>query len=383
MKKLTTEQFIEKARQVHGDKYDYSQSVYVNTRTPICIICPEHGEFKQTPNMHLQGNGCPKCFNEKRGNTTRMTTEEFVKRAREIHGDKYDYSKTIYKNIMTKVRIICPEHGEFKQTPNDHLNGKKNCPKCAHMSYKKTTEEFIEEAKKIHGDKYDYSKSVYSGKDKKIIIVCPEHGEFKQTPHSHLQGKGCPKCANKLNGLKKRLTNEEFISKANTLHGNKYDYSKVEYKTTDTPVCIICPEHGEFWQTPHNHIGQKQGCPKCSKSHMEKEISQLLTENNIRFEEQKKFPWLKYKKPLSLDFYLPEYDIVIECQGEQHFVKMRYITETDEKFERVKERDKIKKELCEKHGLRVLYYSTAFKSDFLISDKNKLLKIIKNEGYLP
>ena len=378
MKKLTTEQFIEKARQVHGDKYDYSQSVYVNTITPICIICPEHGEFKQTPHMHLQGNGCPKCFNKKRGDTTRMTTEEFIKRAREIHGDKYDYSKTIYKNIMTKVCIICPEHGEFKQTPNDHLNRKRNCPKCVHRSYKKTTEEFIEEARAVHGNRYDYSKVVYEREDDKVCIICPKHGEFWQSPHRHLFGQKCPKCANEINGKNKRLSLDTFVKKAMEIHGNRYDYSKVEYKTTDTPVCIICPEHGEFWQAPHNHIGQKQGCPKCSKSHMEKEISLFLDENSVRYEEQKKFPWLKYKRRLSLDFYLPDYDIAIECQGEQHFIKMRYITETDEKRKMVQERDKVKKELCEKHGIKLIYYSTAVKLNGIYRDKNKLLNDIKN-----
>lgn len=377
MKKYTRQDFIEKARLVHGDRYCYDEVEYVKTSKPVVIICPKHGKFEQTPNMHLQGNGCPKCFNERRGETTRMTTEEFVKRAKEIHGDKYDYSKSNYRGIMKKVIIICPEHGEFEQTPNDHLNNKRNCPKCVHRSYKKTTEEFIQEAKNIHGDKYDYSKSAYSDKDKKIIIICSEHGEFKQSPHSHLQGSGCPKCANRLNGLKKRLTNEEFISKAKRVHGDKYDYSKAEYKTTDTPVCIICPEHGEFWQPPHNHIGQKQGCPKCSKSHMEKEISLFLDENNVRYEEQKKFSWLKYKRLLTLDFYLPDFDIAIECQGEQHFNKMRYINETDEHFKMIQERDKTKKELCEKHGIKILYYSTVVKIDGIFTDKNKLLNEIK------
>jgi very-short-patch-repair endonuclease len=307
----------------------------------------------------------------------KLTTEQFIEKANIIHNNKYDYSKSVYVNSRTKLCIICPEHGEFWQTPNSHINSGDECSMCAHRSFKKTTEEFINEAIKIHGEKYDYSKVDYARKDKKVCIICPEHGEFWQTPHSHLSGSKCPICANKTNGLSKRLTLEEFVKKAREVHGDKYDYSQVDYKTTDTKVKIICPEHGEFLQSPHNHIGQKQGCPKCSKSHMEKEISQLLTENNIRFEEQKKFPWLKYKKPLALDFYLPEYDIVIECQGEQHFVKMRYITESDEKFKLTQKRDMIKKELCEEHGLRVLYYSTAFKSDFLISDKNKLLKEIR------
>ena len=377
MRVKTTEEFIEKAKKIHGNRYDYSKTEYINTETKVCIICPIHGEFWQTPKAHLKGQGCPKCAKNRK-----MTQEDFIFRAKKIHGDKYDYSNVVFKTMMEKVCIICPIHGEFWQTPNDHLNGEKNCPKCAHRSYKKTTEEFIDAAKKIHGNKYDYSKVIYERKDKKVCIICPKHGEFWQSPHQHLNGQKCPICANEINGLKKRLTFEEFVRKAKKVHGDKYDYSLVNYKTTDDKVKIICPEHGEFLQSPHNHIGQKQGCPKCNKSHMEKEISQFLSENNVRFEEQKKFPWLKFKRAMSLDFYLPDYNIVIECQGEQHFTKMRYSTENDEKLIVTKKRDNLKKKLCEEHGLKVLYYSTAVKYDYIISDKNKLLKIIKNEGNL-
>ena len=297
MKKLTTEEFIKKAKKIHGNKYDYSKVEYINNRTKICIICPEHGEFWQTPNDHLDSCGCPKCFNEnKRGKSNKLTKELFILRARELYGDKYDYSKVEYNDCNKKVCIICPEHGEFWQTPNNHLNCRNQCPKCVHRSYKKTTEEFIEEAKKIHKDKYDYSKVEYEHENDKVCIICPEHGEFWQTPKTHLNGCGCPKCANIENGFNKRLPLKTFINRANEIHNSKYDYSKVEYKNTETKVCIICPEHGEFWQTPHNHISQKQGCPFCKESHLAKEIKQFLIEKNILFEQEKGFDWLKNKR---------------------------------------------------------------------------------------
>ena len=373
MKKLTTKEFIEKARKIHGDKYDYSKVNYINSRNKVCIVCPEHGEFWQTPNTHLDGCGCPKCYNETlRGSGTKLTREAFINRARKIHGDKYDYSKVAYKSIVDKVCIICPEHGEFWQAPSQHLRGN-GCPKCSHRNYKKTTEEFIEEARQAHGDKYDYSKVKYDGQNVPVCIICPEHGEFWQTPKMHLKSKySCPVCLSKNVGINKRLSLEEFIEKARKIHGDKYDYSKVNYITTDTKVCIICPDHGEFWQAPHNHITQKQGCPFCSESHLSKEVQEFLKSNNINFEREKKFEWLIYKKKLSLDFYLPDYNIAIECQGEQHFKPFRW--ETDEKrLEKRKLRDRIKKELCEKHGIKVMYYSFKKFNNEIITDINKLL----------
>ena len=192
-------------------------------------------------------------------------TEQFIEKARKVHGNRYDYSKVVYINNCTKVIIICPEHGEFKQTPANHLSGQ-NCPKCSHRSYKKTTEEFVEEAKKMHGDKYDYSRVIYVKNNKNVRIICPEHGEFMQTPYKHLTGCGCPMCYNKIRGLTRKKTNDTFISELEEIfQGKNYDFSKVDYVNDKTKVIIICPEHGEFKQTPNHLLGRKTGCPKCSK----------------------------------------------------------------------------------------------------------------------
>lgn len=249
--KLTKDEFIEKARKVHGDKYDYSKVEYKNSREKVCIICPEHGEFYQNSAGHLTGYGCPKCGN------TRLTVEEFIKRSKKVHGDKYDYSKVEYKNSSTKVCIICKEegHGEFFQIPNDHLRGI-GCPRCGGKA-KLTTVEFIKRAKEIHGNRYDYSKVEYKNSTTKICIICPKHGEFFQAPRDHLQSKGCFSCAGK------DIDTKRFIEYSHKVHGNKYDYSKVEYKNSTTKVCIICPEHGEFYQKPNNHLRCGNGCPRC------------------------------------------------------------------------------------------------------------------------
>ena len=254
-KKITTEEFIKRAKEVHGEKYDYSKVIYKDMNTPVCIICPEHGEFWQRPTNHLNGKGCKKCAG--RG---MLSMSDFLAKAHEKHGNKYDYSKVVYVNATTPVCIICPEHGEFWQSPYNHAKGNA-CPKCVGRG--KTTDEFIVEVRGIHGDKYDYSKIVYTKNSVNVCVVCPEHGEFFVTPANLLKGKGCPKCAALKRGASQRLTNEDFIAKAHEVHGNKYDYSKVNYVNSHTDVCIICPEHGEFWQKPMVHL-KGGGCPKCA-----------------------------------------------------------------------------------------------------------------------
>ena len=265
--RLSKEEFIKKAREIHGDRYDYSKVEYVNSQTKVCIICPKHGEFLQVPNAHLGGCGCPKCVGK-----DVLNTDEFIRRAKEIHGDRYDYSKVEYVNSQTKVCIICPEHGEFWTTPNNHFRGK-GCPKC--VGKYKTTEDFIKMAKEVHGDKYDYSKTIFVNNATKVCVICPEHGEFWQNPYQHLNGNGCPKCAFEKASDRMRYSQEDFIKMAKEVHGDKYDYSKVEYVDSQTKVCIICPIHGELWQKPSSHL-KGYGCAKCAGN------SKLNTEEFIR-----------------------------------------------------------------------------------------------------
>jgi len=196
MKKLSTEEFIQKAIQVHGDKYDYSQVVYINSRTKVCIICLNHGTFWQQPFDHLYNHGCRKCNIINQPQCRPSNTEDFIKKAKKVH-NKYDYSKVIYVNNKTKICIICPEHGEFWQTPNAHIQGQ-GCPKCAKnlilIKRSSNTIEFIQKANQVHNNKYNYLKVEYINDRIKICIICPKHGEFWQSPNSHLQGCGCPIC---------------------------------------------------------------------------------------------------------------------------------------------------------------------------------------------
>ena len=286
-----------------------------------------------------------------------INTEEFIKKAKSIHGDKYDYSKVEYVNAHTKVCIICPKHGEFWQQAYCHTNLKQGCPKC-YGNTKKTTEKFIEDAKKIHGDKYDYSKVEYKNNRTKVCIICPIHGEFWQTPKEHLKGSGCLECSYISLKEKQKLGNDEFIKRANDIHYGKYDYSKVEYINYETPVCIICPKHGEFWQTPHSHLNGVE-CPYCANEIYTREerlyriILEEVKDEVIRW---KKFKWLRYKNPMSLDIYLPSKKIGIEYQGAEHFKPIEYLG-GKEYHSKVVNRDKEKIRLCEENGIKLLHFT--------------------------
>lgn len=189
------ESIIECSRELYGDKYTFKDVLFPTSPSHITIVCPIHGEFDRSVSGFLGGRECPRCMKERPNpNDVRQSAASmsFVGKARAVHGDKYNYSKIEYVNSKAKVCIICPEHGEFWQAPSKHLSGR-GCPHCAGV-VKKTTSQFIEEARNVHGDKYDYSKSVYVNKDTKLTIICPEHGEFSMTPRNHLKSEGCPKC---------------------------------------------------------------------------------------------------------------------------------------------------------------------------------------------
>ena len=257
----TKETFLKLALERHHDKYDYSRINYVDTKTKICVVCPKHGEFWQTPAAHIQGQGCPQCGVERIKSKRSYSLSDFLKLAKEKHGDRYDYSKVEYFNSRKKVCIICREHGEFWQNPNCHIQGN-GCPVCA-GSKRSSTELFVEKANIVHGGKYDYSTVKYTSNKKKVCIICPKHGQFWQTPNAHLRGAGCPICAQAIRVKSIKDSLSDFILKAHKVHGNKYDYSKVNYINSSTKICIICPEHGEFWQTPRDHIAG-HGCQKCA-----------------------------------------------------------------------------------------------------------------------
>lgn len=252
------------------------------------------------------------------------------------------------------------------------------------MCKKNTVDEFIEKAKKVHGDRYDYSKVEYKGSKTKVCIVCPEHGEFWQKPNNHLNGQNCPSCFLNKKGENITLTTNEFIERAKKVHGDKYDYSKVEYVNSYTKVCIICKKHGEFWQKPHNHLTNR-GCKECGIKHnkneskLKKEILKYFNIDEIEYEAR--LSWLGLQ---SIDIYIPSLKIAIEYQGRQHFKASDYFG-GDKAFKKRQELDERKRDLCIKNNVRLLYF-TYNKSDIpenykykVYTNVEELIKIIKNE----
>jgi len=246
-KRKTTKDFVKEAEKVHDYLYDYSKTEYKDSHIKVVVIDPEYGEFLVTPANHLKGRGNPIRGAKRTADAKRLTKEEFVERARRTHGDLYNYSKVEYINDFTKVKIIDPEYGEFWQIPGNHIKGHGN-PRRAGL-YNLTTDEFIEEANKIHNNLYDYSKTTYKNMATKVLIIDPDYGEFWQTPASHLIGRGNP---TRNGGIK--FTTADFIRKARKVHGDLYNYSKVDYKNSNTKVSIIDPEYGEFQQLPKHHL---------------------------------------------------------------------------------------------------------------------------------
>ncbi len=277
-----------------------------------------------------------------------LTTNEFVNRAKIAHGNKYDYSLVDYDDSKTKIKIICSEHGIFEQKPYSHIQGQ-GCILCSGIN-KKTTKEFIESAKKIHGEKFNYDSVVYINSKTKVKILCTEHGFFEQVASDHILGFGCAKC-----GKVCKLNTEEFIDKSKAVHGDKYDYSKVDYKNMHTKVKIICKKHGLFTQVPHNHL-RFAGCPKCNKSKGEKIISWFLDKQNINYIEQKRFSNCKKQIPLPFDFYLPDKNTCIEFHGIQHYGPIKHMG-GEKGFKKRQENDLIKRNFCKENNIKLFEIS--------------------------
>ena len=207
----------------------------------------------------------------------RLSLDTFLTRAELKHGHKYDYSLVKFENAKCKISIICPEHGEFMQNIGDHLSGS-GCRICGYnkssASLKKTLHDFIKDANLVHYNKYDYADTVYINDRTNVLIICEVHGKFSQTPNNHLRGQGCPVCG-ELDAAKKiKKPQDIFLKELLKIHGNKYDYSKVQYSTSHSKIIIICRHHGPFSQSAVHHLNGR-GCPKCSPIISKMEIQWL------------------------------------------------------------------------------------------------------------
>jgi len=377
--RITLDDFIKRATEKHNGFYSYDNVVMgKNSASKVSITCPKHGDFLQKVSEHLRGHGCPKCKVDK----DTLTQEEFIQRSKITHDDFYTYDNVNYVNNRTPVLITCPIHGDFKQRPVSHMDGQ-GCKKCAIDNRKITRDEFVNKSTEIHNGYYSYDKVVMGSRgDEKVTVTCPKHGDFLIRPYSHLQGQGCRTCWYEST----RTTLEDFIKRSTEKHKGYYSYDNVVLgKNISDKVMVTCPKHGDFSTSAKGHL-EGNGCPRCSESKGEKALTTYFEKNGIQFESQKKFKscfTFSDKKQrcfeLPFDFYLPEKNVLIEVDGEQHFRSVFGV----ETFERLSIRDGVKNKFVQNSSMRLIrlfYNSRNF--DYLLSELERLLNIESSEKIL-
>ncbi len=253
--------FYEKANALHNRRFDYSKSHYVSASVAIDITCPVHGPIKRKPSAHLKGFGCKYCGYDHQGTQQRFTQEDFLTKAKAVHGDKYDYSQAKYITGTEKVKIICPHHGPFHPEARKHLEGQ-NCKKCYAYNKRNNQGDIISAFRKVHGKTYNYDLVNYKGIHHHVIITCSKHGEFPQLPSVHRNGSGCPSCAGERVGELKRISADEFFSRVAEKHKNRFEYIASSFKGLKEPISYYCPVHGLLEQLASSHLSGR-GCREC------------------------------------------------------------------------------------------------------------------------
>lgn len=409
----TIKMFIKKAREVHGDRYDYSETVYTVAKAKVTIICREHGRFQQVAADHLAGSGCPSCnkfrfkpldefkvicdekyegqYDYSRTNFQKLTDmieivckvqdhgsfwvratdhisvrgtgcpkcawkgndqESFERISGEVHDYYYDYAKSIFNKMKDPVIVICPRHGEFSITPSEHMRLGRGCKHCSLGNL--TQSEFIEKSETIFGKGVlDYSRLKYISQTVEVILRCIKHDwTFVQKPVMHLRGKGCLKCAHDKFAMLDIRTDKWFREESRKVHGNKFSYPRSHYTGMTKMVIITCSKHGDFSQMAISHL-QGHGCSKCFFSKGEEKVRIFLKSMNITFVEQKTFEGCKDKNLLRYDFYVENHNLLIEYDGAQHFFPVDHWG-GQEALENVQRRDKIKDQYAQDKDIRLL-----------------------------
>lgn len=344
---LNTEKFLKKYHQKFGDRYDTSLVDYKDFETDVKMICPKHGAFEITPHELMRGKGCPKCGNERSGESRRLSRKEVLERVNKIHNFKYGYDKYNGEKLSEETIIICPIHGEFRQTMRKHLMGS-GCPKCANerrsANQRKNLSTVIEQCKEVHSNKYRYALDFeYINNKSRLHAVCPIHGDFWQEINSHLHGEGCPICGKDEVKNKLRKDKDFMVNRAREVHGDRYSYDNFNYVNWHTKGTVTCPIHGDFLVTPLNHITNGSGCPKCSHpiSKWEKEVYDFIVSLGVECEQSNR----NILDGKEIDIFVPKFNIGIECDGlrwhnEQYKDKDYHLLKTDE---------------CKRIGIRLIH----------------------------
>lgn len=356
--KISLDEIIKRCVDKHDDAFDYTNFNVIKMSDKSTIkhnVCGNTFEKSAKQLLSKQtkpGKGCPYCAYKIK------TKDYFLKSCKEVHDNKYDYSKFVYENYSTKGIIICNTCGHnFSQHPTGHVTYKYGCPNCAGKL--RDLDQFIEKATKVHYNLYDYTKTVYTHSETKVIITCKEHGDFLQTPKEHISGRGCRKCKYEYHLKSQTLTEYEYVTLANDIHNNKYTYKFETYKNNKTPITIICPEHGEFNQIAGNHLNLGHGCPKCNSNISKKETEVrdfISTIYNGEIITNSK----KIINGYELDIYLPDINFAIEYNG-LYWHSEKHILDKNYHLKKTKE--------CESKGIHLFHL---FEDDWIL--KNEIVK---------
>lgn len=412
---MTTNDFIKRAKDVHNNYYTYSRTIYINKNEKVIITCPIHGDFQQLPFNHLRGNKCPLCAIEAKKNNT----DFFIKRMKELYGNKYSFEKTIYVSNKEKVIITHKELGDLETIPNKILSGTQ--PMCVKIYEKKIKlqNELLQKFYEKYGEEYSIQWEGFLTKKTKVKLTCIKHGEISII-FDTLFKKGCPFC----NGYTFKYTENEFIRRSKEKYGEKYTVMS-KFIDLSKPIEINCQKHGLFSTTPYRHLKNEYGgCKKCSneaikqyktlydfdevvkignKIHSKKYLYDESTYNghsekfkiecplhgefyknyyshiilgqgcpkcqSSKMEQELILEFVKrgiefihqyspkWLGKKKIDIFLPKYNLAIECQGSQHFYPSSLFG-GEKGFKKQILSDKDKKELCEKNYVRLIYYSS-------------------------
>ncbi len=319
-KRITQEEFEEKVEAVHGkNRYDLSHAKYTGNKNKVEVICPKHGSWQASPSHLFKGVGCPKCGLEKISESTRLTQDEFLARAKAVHGDnRYDLSRVNYVDTKSKVEVVCPKHGSWLSTPGNFLYGY-GCPKCGHEKVidgmRLTQEEFLARVKSVHKDKFNFSRVRYVSFTDKVEVICPVHGPWRTLPGNLLRGCGCPKCKAEKASERLFLTQEEFESRISAMFGEKADFSSAVYSGTKARVTMRCTEHDIEFEAPADSLfAGAWGCPSCinnGKSKGEESVAEYIESLGVKVERGRR----DVIPPKEIDIFIPAKNLAIEYNG--------------------------------------------------------------------
>ena len=347
MKKITKEEFQERIGKDFEVIEFNGMSSYLKLK---CKICSKEFDYLNANNFKGK---CPCC------NGFKKDQEEYIKKAKSIHGERYDYSLVNYVNNKTKIKIFCKRCNEwFEQRADVHLKS------CGHKCYKKeilskeqtlTTEEFIKKVEEKFPNKFGFDKTNYINTKTKTLFFCKNCKEyFEQKPAKILLGYGCNKCSLQRSIQNRKLSKEEFLKRCSNIHSNEYNYDLVNFNKTSDKINIKCNKcENYFFQSVASHLSGS-GCPYCAKSKGEKELKKFLEEKGIAFIQNKTFDDLKDDRLLSYDFYIEEKNLLIEYNGIQHYSYNNYFYKNLHDWHRQLHHDWLKRKYATKNNINLL-----------------------------